>query len=253
MALRARQVEQSLEIIQNRLYRILDDRAPVVVEGAKSMLRQSKRQWDESIRQGRREREVRPWGYSIHPSEPLKFKPTQVDGLRLRVDLCTKALWDAEPAEKPAHLGVVLRVWSLDPQIYFRDNWDSSELSDATNPEIGRVMLRVHFDLANTGQPGPQYHVQVGGKAWPEELHWFPQALAVPRLVHMPVDLTLAAELVAATFYKRDFEKIRREDSWKGSRNISQRHLLDQYFVDASRAVRDNKSVLETLWNVPWK
>lgn len=92
MALRAGQVEQSLETIQKRLRRILDDRAPVVVERAKSMLRESKRQWDESTRQGRQEREAKPWGFSIHPSDPLKFKPTQVDGLRLRVDLCTKAL-----------------------------------------------------------------------------------------------------------------------------------------------------------------
>ena len=252
MALKARQVEQSLGTIQKRLHRILDDRAPVVVEQAKSMLRESKRQWDESKRQGRQERKARPWGFRINPNDPLKFKPTQVDGVRLRVDLCAKAFWDAEPAETPAQLGVVLRVWCLDPQIYFRKEWDSSALSDATNPEIGRVMLRVHFDLANPRQPGPQYHVQVGGKSRTEELHWFPQVLAVPRLLHMPVDLTLASELVAATFYQREFERIRREDSWRGSIRVSQEHLLYQYFVDALGAVRDNKSVLETLWNVSW-
>lgn len=252
MALKAKQVEQSLETIQKRLRPILDDRAPVVVERAKSMLRQSKREWDESRRQGRPERPARPWGFSIPPCDPLRFKPTQVDGLKLRVDLSSKAFWNADPAEKPAQLGVLLRVWCLDPQIYFREEWDSSELSDATDPKIGRVMLRVHFDLANPKQPGPEYHVQVGGRSRPEEHHWFPQSLAVPRLLHIPVDLTLASELVAATFYQNAFKNIRREDSWRGSRRVSQEHLLDEYFADALDAVRKNKSVLETLWNVSW-
>ena len=189
MALRAKQVNQSLETIRKRLHPILDDRAAVVVERAQSMLRESKREWDESKRQGRPERPARPWGFRIPPDAPLGFKPTQVDGLRLRVDLSSEALWDADPAERPARLGVLLRVWCLDPRIYFREEWDSSELSAAIDPEVGRVMLRVHFDLANPRQPGPEYHVQVGGKSQPEERHWLPKSLAVPRLLHMPVDL----------------------------------------------------------------
>ena len=247
MTLRARQVEQSLETIQKRLRPVLDDRAKVVVERAKSMLRQSKRQWDKRKQQ---RRPTGSWGYSITPSDPLRFKPTQVGGLTLRVDLSSKALWNAEPAERPARLGVLLRVWCLDPRIYFREEWDSSELKAAIDPEVGRVMLRVHFDLANPNQPGPEYHVQVGGNPLREEGHWFPKSLAVPRLLHMPVDLTLASELVAATFFPCDFKKIMREASWRGSRRVSQEHLLDDYFASASDAVRRNKSVLATLWNV---
>ena len=113
-------------------------------------------------------------------------------------------------------------------------------------------MLRVHFDLANPKQPGSEYHVQVGGKSLQEELHWFPKSLAVPRLLHMPVDLMLASELVAATFYQSDFRDIRREGSWTGSIRVSQQHLLKEYFTDALDAVENGKSVLETLWNVSW-
>lgn len=251
-ALRAGQVKQSLDVIQKRLRPILDDRADVVVERAQSMLRRSKREWDESRRQGRAERPARSWGFSIPPDASLGFKPTQVDGLRLRVDLSTKAKWDAEPAVRPAQLGVLLRVWCLDPQIYFREEWDSPELYAAVDPKTGRVMMRVHFDFANPEQPGPQYHLQVGGKSWPEELHWFPKSLAVPRLLHMPVDLTLASELVGATFYQTAFKSIRREPSWRGARRVSQEYLLRRYFKDAMDAVRDNRSVLEALWNVPW-
>ena len=252
MRIRASQVEHSLETVKRRLHCILDDRAPVVIEKAKSMLRESKRQWDESTRQGRQERPTYPWGFRIPPSDPLRFTPTKTDGLNLRVDLCSEAFWDADPAEQPAQMGVVLRVWCLDPHIYFREEWDSWEIEGQTDPDSGRVMLRIHFDLANPHQPGPKYHVQVGGKSWPKELHWFPQALAVPRLLHMPVDLTLASELVAATFYPRQFSSIRREDSWKGSRKVSQEYLLEGYFADALKAIREEKSVLETLWNVAW-
>ena len=113
-------------------------------------------------------------------------------------------------------------------------------------------MLRVHFDLANPNQPGPRHHLQVGGNAQPEERHWFPKALSVPRMLHMPMDLVLASELIAATFYPCAYEKIRREPTWKGSRNVSQQHLLKGYFTKALKAVGENESVLDALWNKPW-
>ena len=252
-ALRAGQVKQSLDVIQKHLRPILDDRADLVVERAQAMLRRSKREWDESRRQGRAERPARPWGFRIPPDAPLGFKPTQVDGLKLRVDLSTKAKWDAEPAVRPAQARRPSARMVPRPSYLLQSrSGDSPELYDAVDPKAGRVMMRVHFDLANPEQPGPQYHLQVGGNSWPEELHWFPKSLAVPRLLHMPVDLTLASELVAATFYQAAFKRIRREPSWRGSRRVSQEYLLAKYFRDAMDAVRDNRSVLETLWNVPW-
>lgn len=252
MAIEARHVEQGLETVGNRLTAILDYRAPVVIAQARSMLRQSQREHAESTRQGRRERSIRPWGYRIDPEDPLRFRETVVDGARIQVDLVLKAFWGSEPAHQPAELNVVLRVWSLDPHIYFREEWDAGEMAERVYPDRGRVMLRLHFDLANAGQPGPHFHLQVGGNPWPEELHWFPKALRVPRVLHTPMDLVLASELVAATFYPTEFERIRREDSWRISRNTSQEHLLTSYFRDAFEAVSANKSVLETLWNVSW-
>ena len=158
--------------------------------------------------------------------------------------------WDDEPAERPCALNVAIRVWCLDPHVYFRKDWDAQGLWSQVDPERGRVMLRIHFDLANAGQAGPQYHAQVGGNPRPEELSWFPEALDVPRMLHTPVDLMLASELVAATFYPSEYEDIKREDSWKGSRRVSQEHLLDGYFKNALSAVRSNGSVLDALWNV---
>ena len=249
MGITASEVHQSLETVGRRLNSILDDRAVVAIERAKSMVRESSCQYRESVRQGRQEREPHPWGFSIPPHDSLRFEPTKVNGLNLRLDLFMEEYWDDEPAERPCALNVVIRVWCLDPHVYFRKDWDAQRLHGQVHPERGRVMLRIHFDLANAGQAGPRYHAQVGGNPRPEELSWFPKALDVPRLLHAPVDLVLASEMVAATFYPNEYEDIKREHSWKGSRRVSQEHLLDGYFEKALSAVRSNNSVLDTLWN----
>ena len=253
MEIRARQVQQSLETVDKRLKPILDDRSGVVIAQAKSKLRVSKCQYDESTRQRRQERPIRPWGFSIEASNPLRFKTTEIDGLKLRVDLFLRTYWCAHPAEQPDQLSVVIRVWCLDQRIYFREKWDASGIEGETEPDNGRVMLRIHFDLANTSQPGPKYHLQVGGRQHCGELHWFPEALSVPRMIHMPMDLVLASELVAATFYPDEYRDLRREDLWSAARKVSQQHLLHGYFEEAFAAASNNKSVLEALWNVPFE
>lgn len=252
MSVTAGQVEQALEAIDSRFRSILDARAGSVIAQAKSMLNESKEAFVESRRQGRKERQERPWGYEIYPGNPLRFRDTVVGGLRVRVDLFVSAYWADEPAEAPSDLRVVMRVWCLDPQVYFREEWDALELMEMCRPETGRVMLRVHFDLANPGQPGPRYHLQVGGNARSEELHWFPEALSVPRILHTPLDLVLASELVAATFFPDEYRDIRREPAWKGSVRVSQQHLLEGYFAEALSAVRRDESALDALWNLPW-
>ena len=246
------QVEQALGTIDNRFRPILDPRASSVIAQAKVMLKKSHEAFVESRRQRRKERQVHPWGFEIHPETPLRFRDTDIDGLKVRVDLFLAAYWKDHPGEVPSDLRVVIRVWSLDPHVYFREPWDAARLEHECSPQNGRVMLRLHFDLANPNQPGPRHHLQVGGNARPEELHWFPEALSVPRLLHMPMDLVLASELVAATFYPDEYKKIRREGAWKGSRNVSQQHLLKGYFTEALEAVDTNESVLDALWNVSW-
>ena len=244
MQIRCSEVERSLETVGTRLDSILGYSAGGVIARAKSGLRVSK----EQFAKGAQSR----WGFRIDPSEPLEFRETETKQLRVRVDLFMQAYWDAEPATQPAHLAVVIRVWSLDDFVYYRPDLDAQRLKDLIDPFKGRVILRLHFDLANAEQPGPTYHMQVGGNSRDDELHWFPKALSVPRFLHMPVDLVLATELVASTFYPREYKQIRREDMWTFSRRISQTHLLHDYLEKAQTALRNNNSVLEALWNVPW-
>lgn len=246
-------VLRSLSTIRDRFGGIHEDSNYGVLVKAESMLRYSKDQFDESTRQGRIERPVRNWGFRIDPDSPLRFKRKTVGGLDLRVDLFSRTYWDSEPAEQPVELNVVIRVWCMSHAIYFRSDWDANRLQDAINPNTGRVILRIHCDLANTGQQGPQYHVQFGGNPHEGEFSWFPEALSVPRLNHMPMDLVLATEMIAATFYKDEYKEIRREPTWKHAVRTSQEHLLLGYFNCAMKAVAAKDSVLEALWNVDWE
>lgn len=246
-------VETGLTNVRDRLGPILDERGAAVIAEAMRMLSRTKQYHHESTRQGRRERPVRPWGFRIEPDEPLRFKDIEVDRVRLQPDLSIRCFWATDPAEKPVELSVVLRVWCLDEDVYFREKWDAPEIRNEIRPDHGRVMLRLHLDLANENQPGPRYHMQVGGKAQDGEMHWFPEGLAVPRVPHMPLDLVLAAELVAATFYKEQYDNIAREPSWKGARRASEEHLLKGYVELVDAALRNGDSVLGALWNDPWK
>lgn len=253
MSLRVADVQRSLEAVEKRMNSILDDRASVVIEEARSMLRASKERFDDARSRTEPEAQQSTWGYSIKPNNPLRFRDTEIDGLKLRVDLFLQAFWSDEPAESPSILNVVIRVWCLDKSVCYRADWDAESVEDRIQPGVGRVLLRLHFDLANPHQAGPKYHLQIGGKPADEELHWFPKALSLPRILHMPVDLVLASEMIAANFYPEAYKKLRREDMWIGARKVSQGHLLHGYVKIAKEAIASNESVLDALWNTPWE
>lgn len=249
MEFKRNHVERNLNAVRDNLYPILEDDASAVLEKAKAGLARSVRLHKESVRQGRMERAIHPWGFSIEPSQPLAFRKTTIDGVRLRVDLCTKVYWHVYPGLEPGELNVAMRVWWLDKKEYFREQWDAPRLGHVINARSGRVMLRVHFDRADLGQPGPKYHLQVGGKQHGNELNWFPEALSVPRLVHAPFDLVLASELVAATFYPTVYARVSREPEWRYCVRTTQQHLFPTYLETINRAIEDKVSVLDALWN----
>ena len=243
MLLKPADVERSLATIRDRLRPILDVRSYTVLARAEADLRNSVKQ--HHVRQ-------RPWGIRIDPGAPLVFKETTVDGFKLRVDLFLRCYWNADPAEAPIELNVAMRVWSLDEAVYFRPEWDAVGLKEKLDSVGERVMLRLHFDLANLNQPGPRYHLQVGGVQHAREYHWFPKNLSVPRMLHFPMDLILATELIAATFYPCEYKSIRRESLWVNSRRVSQEHLLTNYLNQVLDAI-DKGSVMESLWNEEWE
>ena len=248
MQLNPADVQRGLEAIQGISSRILDDRAPNVLSRAKAELQSSVTEHQARVRENRGLATIN-WGFSIDPKEPLGFQITEVDQLYLKVDLFLQSYWNSVPADTPILLNVGLRVWSLDKQIYFREKWDAERIHSKIDSNVGRVMLRLHFDLANSMQPGPKYHLQIGGKPHDGEFHWFPESLSVPRILHPPMDLVLATELIAATFYSDYYRDLRREPLWKSSIKTSQNHLLTDYLDTAKTAVREGRSLLGALWN----
>ena len=252
MQMSAGKVAHALETVESRFRSILETNSSVVMAKAKSSLNRSSREFQRLRRHASGSPSLAQWGYAIHHTDPLRFLPTEVDGVALRVDVFLKSYWAANPAPNPSELNVVIRVWCLDKRIYFRRELDAHHLEEQIDPRVGRVILRFHFDLANVGQPGPSYHLQIGGKSQPDEHNWLSKSLSVPRFLHSPVDLVLAAELIAANFYPDDFDRIRREPAWVGTRNTSQGHLLASYYERSLAAVNNQCSVLEALWNLPW-
>ena len=238
MELRPAHVEKSLVAVRSRFSSILEPSSQSVIEKALSMLRQSTRQSPPR------------WGFSISPDDPLRFKEAVVDGLRLKIDLFLHSYWERDPAQEPCYLTIAIRIWCLTQPIYFRPDWDAPRLDGLIDPNNGRVMLRIHFDLANQGQPGPKNHLQFGGVQHAGEMNWFPEALSLPRILHTPVDLILAIELIAATFYPSQYKTLRREPTWTNCIRVSQAHLLHNYLKLATDTVDSGKSLLEALWNV---
>ena len=251
MAVTLAEITLALDVIKDRFAHVLGPHAWGAIEQARWAAIASKTDHDERVKQkDRKEYPVGPWGFSIRPDQPLTFQETEIDGLKLRVDVFGSYYWESE-SEQPHELQTVIRVWCTNG-VAFRPEWDADSLHARIQANAGRVILRIHFDLANPGQQGPRDHAQIGGHQYGDELCWFPEQLSLPRLMHAPMDLVLAVELISANFFPETYEKIRKEPAWRKAVRDSQGHLLERYFRDCTDAVAGGKSVLDERWNVKW-
>lgn len=250
MAVTLKDVIQVLDVIEDMFPHKLEPRAWEALAHARSAAISSKKDHDERVRQDRRAYPVVPWGFRIEPDLPVTFQETEIDGLKLRVDVFGSYYWEKD-ADQPSELLTVIRVWCKDG-VAFRPQWDADSLRAPIQDGPGRVILRIHFDLANPGQNGPVYHAQIGGHGQEKELCWFPEELSLPRLMHAPMDLILAVELIFANFFPEEYQRIRKEPAWRKAVQDSQGHLLESYFRACSAAINKGTSVLEEQWNAPW-
>jgi hypothetical protein len=243
-------------ILHDSSYRVLDE----AMAGLRSLMQKSS---------GRSKRaKAKNWGYTISPSAPLRFRPTKVDSLSMWVDLFCTVKW-AKEGEMPIEQVVQLRVWSNDSTFLSpleREAIETEQDIEKIDPQIkevvekmtgldsGRVIYRCHFDKANSGQPGPKYHVQFGGESHAGECCWLPHIISVPRIVHAPFDLVLTCELVASNFYPDVYNGFKDEPNWKSIISQSQENLLEVYYqncVESLKKIRreESNSLLQCLWN----
>ncbi|MGB0386212.1 MAG: hypothetical protein ACPGWR_15495 [Ardenticatenaceae bacterium] len=244
---------RSLTMIKRRLRPCLESGAEGVIDTAIAGLKKSKADYDKfQKRKDLLKKPFNDWGYEIL-TPPLRFKVAEYKGYRLRPDIICNFRWQQEGA-LPTTLELVLRVWSADERLIYREEYDSEAIAELmTSPHNGlqeRVMLRCHFDLANPNQSGPRYHLQIGGNPRAREHGWYPKELDLPRLVHQPFDLVLLCELVTANFFPTQYKDIRPKPDWHWAIKTSERYLLEQYYTECLAAVKNKKStLLSALWN----
>ena len=92
----------------------------------------------------------------------------------------------------------------------------------------GDPISRQHLDLANLGQPGPVWHLQLGGVGWgsDKEKRAAVQALRWPTL---PMDFMLSVELCLYLFFFEEWNALRYRSTWIRYVKESERLILSQY------------------------
>lgn len=246
-----RRVQRSLSLTAKAYARILDRPAQSLwLPGAIASVQSTKERYDHAMRNQPRGFIPVPWGYSIDHDQPVRFVPTEVNGIDLQVDVYCDIRW-AE-AEVPAVQDIKVRVWSTHSRTIFGPERDAADIDEAlrdpTRTATGRVISRFHFDKANPGQPGPEFHLQVGGKAEPYELCWHPESVKVPRLAHPPLELFLACQLVAANFFPREYAEIKKRSEWLWELRWQQASLLRDHYQRCLDAIDAEQSLLDALW-----
>ncbi len=116
----------------------------------------------------------------------------------------------------------------------------------------GRVISRLHLDRANAGQEGPAYHLQYGGKPEDYELCWHPKSVNIPRLVHQPMELFLTCQIIAANFFRHEYEtEIRVRPEWRQEILLYEKLLLRDYYEKCLKLL-DSKGNRDTLLDHLW-
>ena len=122
------------------------------------------------------------------------------------------------------------------------------ELHKANGDPLGRW----HIDRANSGQPGPLYHLQFGGhNAGQRDLD---MVVKEPRWCHPPMEVALLCEVVAANFFEKTWrEKLRDDPSWCRAIQLYQRLCYKAYLHHIQSSLDTSRSTaLNLMWNDVW-
>lgn len=250
------QLVHALEVVRDQLNNanLLDSDGVRVLDDAISQIKHSKDAYDNYQR--RRDLQQKPiteWGFSIFRA-PLRFTEAtykRQEKYRLRPDIICDMSW-TDDKTLPHRWLLVLRVWSSDPDIMYREDYDAAAIGDLVTSSgmRERTMFRCHFDIANEGQSGPRYHMQIGGNAPEDEHCWFPKELDLPRFVHHPLDLVLLCQFVLANFFPEEYKRIRAEPAWAMTVKAAEKYLLAEYYQQCLDAVNGKtNTLLDALWN----
>ncbi len=246
-------VIDSLSAIRDELAKFLDSDASNVVQDALAQVNRTKKRLDETRNQTHDPNKPDGWGYKIRKSKPLRFQSVQCQGHTVRTDVFCDLQWGEDGL--PTNQEIALRVWSLDESLSFREDWDSQKVL-AYLAEVGRadrVVFRCHFDMANTNQPGPENHLQVGGNGELDEQCWFPTSIKIPRFAHPPMDLLLVCQMVAANFFPDLYQGVKESPGWRSRVKESEQLVWKEYYDRCQNYLNDNSKKQTTFLDSFWK
>lgn len=182
------------------------------------------------------------WKFSIPRNRPLTFRKNDSN---LQIDVSCE-IEGADNAIKKQN--IVLRIWSFDRDICYRDGVDHPDIENKLENSGGkRVMLRFHFDLrtTQTRQLEPLYHLQVGGtNPEDDENWWLPEQIKVPRFPYPPMDIILLCEFILMNFFHEDYERIRKKSEWINLVRKSQEFFQKCYFEKCVSYLNDSRDTL---------
>jgi hypothetical protein len=245
-------VEVGLRAISDSLGRILTGTYSRIIEEALAQVRPAAEVWKKGLKNW--QRRGTEWGYQISMDRPLEFQVCGVRGYETLVDLSCAVKWLRDPAAEPIEQNFTLRIWSLEKRLFFRQDLDAEQMKERLEDLGRRVMLRLHFDLANSGQEGPKYHIQVGGVPGQNEHCWLHPSMNLPRIAHPPADIVLICEMIAKNFFREEYRTIKTDPTWRGAVRDAQRLVLQEYFQLCYETVtrkQHDQSLLDRLWNEP--
>lgn len=111
------------------------------------------------------------------------------------------------------------------------DDWNSQPCGASSCAIVvlelanGGVIARHHHDLANQGQHGPVWHLQMGGGSTSN--HQFD----IPRWPAVPMDPVLVIELAVYSFFRETWESLRSSNPWRHIIRRSEGLLLPHYYT----------------------
>lgn len=185
--------------------------------------------------------ESKAWRYSISASSPLTF--SQVIDVDLN-EIITPRIY--------------LTV-DVDDSLAARNVPPFSDLNCVLEilGEDSRIIMSTHIDLAEKNNAGifqgaPLYHLQFGGHR-PGGDRTQENRLKVPRLMHPPLDLLLALDILVANFFPDKWEELRQDPSWIAAICQSQKLCYTTYVSKLADCLNEaNATVLEQLWAPVW-
>ncbi len=114
------------------------------------------------------------------------------------------------------------------------ESWENYPMA-ACNPAVevwdmnDELVTRQHVDLADPGQPGPVWHLQLGGLPSKRQTKPEYEHLDVPRWPCIPLDFVMVTEIVLQSFFPKQWRDLSELPEWLDLVAKSERHMLKSY------------------------